>query len=128
SSGHLELGKAILGDQSIPQESLLFTVVVHFATALSTIVVFRKDIVEIFQGLFQFQWNEEFKFSLKIILSMVPAAFIGLVFSDELESFFSGDIVLVGFMLMITALLLWLADRAKNTIKNVSFKSAFVIG
>ncbi len=67
SSGHLEIGKAILGDQSIPQESLLFTVVVHFATALSTIVVFRKDIVEIVKGLFQFQWNEEFKFSLKII-------------------------------------------------------------
>jgi undecaprenyl-diphosphatase len=128
SSGHLELGKAILGDQSVPQESLLFTVVVHFATALSTIVVFRKDIVEIVQGLFQFKWNEEFQFSLKIILSMVPAAFIGLYFSDELESFFSGDIVLVGFMLLITALLLWLADRAKNTIKEVSFKSAFVIG
>jgi undecaprenyl-diphosphatase len=128
SSGHLELGKAILGDQSVPQESLLFTVVVHFATALSTIVVFRKDIVEIAQGLFQFKWNEEFQFSLKIILSMVPAAFIGLYFSDELESFFSGDIVLVGFMLLITALLLWLADRAKNTTKNVSYSNAFVIG
>ena len=47
SSGHLELGKAILGDNSVPQESLLFTVVLHFATALSTIVVFRKDILEI---------------------------------------------------------------------------------
>ncbi len=128
SSGHLELGKAILGDQSIPQESLLFTVVVHFATALSTIVVFRKDIVEIFQGLFLFQWNEEFKFSLKIILSMVPAALIGLVFSDELEAFFSGDILLVGFMLIVTALLLWLADKAKNTVKNVNFSNAFVIG
>ncbi len=128
SSGHLELGKAILGDQSVPQESLLFTVVVHFATALSTIVVFRKDIVEIVQGLFQFKWNEEFQFSLKIILSMVPAAFIGLYFSDELEAFFSGDIVLVGFMLLITALLLWLADRAKNTTKNVSYSNAFVIG
>lgn len=128
SSGHLELGKAILGDQSIPQESLLFTVVVHFATALSTIVVFRKDIVEIFQGLLQFKWNKEFQFSLKIVVSMIPAAFIGLFFSDELEAFFSGDIVLVGFMLIITALLLWLADRAKNTTKKVSYSNAFVIG
>lgn len=128
SSGHLEIGKALLGDQSVPEESLLFTVVVHFATALSTIVVFRKDIVEIIQGLFQFKWNEEFKFSLKIILSMVPAALIGLVFSEELEAFFSGDILLVGFMLIITALLLWLADRAKDTTKPVSFKNAFVIG
>lgn len=128
SSGHLELGKAILGDQSIPQESLLFTVVVHFATALSTIVVFRKDIVEIIQGLFQFKWNKELQFSLKIIVSMIPAAFIGMFFSDELEAFFSGDIILVGFMLIITALLLWLADKAKNTTKKVSFSNAFVIG
>lgn len=128
SSGHLELGKAILGDQSIPEESLLFTVVVHFATALSTIVVFRKDIIEIIQGLFQFKWNNELQFSLKIIVSMIPAAFIGVFFSDELEAFFSGDIVLVGFMLIITALLLWLADKARNTTKNVNFSNAFVIG
>lgn len=128
SSGHLELGKAILGDQSIPEESLLFTVVVHFATALSTIVVFRKDIVEIIQGLFQFKCNNELQFSLKIIVSMIPAAFIGVFFSDELEAFFSGDIVLVGFMLIITALLLWLADKARNTTKNVNFSNAFVIG
>lgn len=128
SSGHLEIGKAILGDQSIPQESLLFTVVVHFATALSTVIVFRKDIIEIIQGLFQFKWNEEFKYSFKILLSMVPAALIGLIFSDELEAFFSGDILLVGFMLIVTALLLWLADRAKDTTKPVSFKNSFVIG
>ncbi|WP_290475059.1 undecaprenyl-diphosphate phosphatase, partial [Leeuwenhoekiella sp. UBA1003] len=56
SSGHLELGKAILGDSTLPEESLLFTVVLHFATALSTIVVFRKDIFEIVKGLFQFKW------------------------------------------------------------------------
>lgn len=128
SSGHLEIGKVLVGDQSMPQESLLFTVVVHFATALSTIVVFRKDIVEIIQGLFQWKWNEEFKFSLKILLSMVPAVIIGLAFSDQLESFFNGDILFVGFMLIITALLLWLADRAKKSTKKVSFKSAFVIG
>lgn len=128
SSGHLELGKAFLGDQSIPSESLLFTVVVHAATALSTVVVFRKDVAEIFTGLFQLKWNESFKFSLKIILSMIPAALIGLAFHEQLEALFSGDILFVGFMLLITALLLWLADRAKKTTKNVSFKNAFVIG
>lgn len=128
SSGHLELGKAFLGDQSIPSESLLFTVVVHAATALSTVVVFRKDVAEIFTGLFQFKWNESFKFSLKIILSMIPAALIGVAFHEQLEALFSGDILFVGFMLLITALLLWLADRAKKTTKNVSFKNAFVIG
>ncbi|MGM1056090.1 MAG: undecaprenyl-diphosphate phosphatase [Bacteroidota bacterium] len=128
SSGHLELGKAILGDDSIPSESLMFTVVLHAATALSTIVVFRKDILEIFQGLFSFKWNEETQFSLKIILSMFPAALVGLFFEEELESLFGGNILLVGFMLIITALLLWLADRAKFTGKPVSYKNAFVIG
>jgi len=128
SSGHLELGKAILGDDSIPSESLMFTVVLHAATALSTIVVFRKDILEIFQGLFRFKWNEETQFSLKIILSMIPAALVGVYFEDELESLFSGNILLVGFMLIITALLLWLADRAKFTGKPVSYRNAFVIG
>ena len=67
SSGHLELAKVIFGDQSVPQESLTFTVVLHFATALSTIVVFRKDILDIAKGLFKFQWNEETVFSLKIL-------------------------------------------------------------
>jgi undecaprenyl-diphosphatase len=128
SSGHLELGKAILGDESIPSESLMFTVVLHAATALSTIVVFRKDIGEILAGLFQFKWNDETIFSLKIILSMLPAVFIGLFFEEELEVLFGGNILFVGFMLLITALLLWLADKAKNTQKSVSFSNAFVIG
>lgn len=128
SSGHLELGKAILGDTSVPSESLLFTVVVHFATALSTVVVFRKDVADIFKGLFQFQWNEETIFALKIIISMIPAAIIGVLFIDEMEMLFSGNILLVGFMLIITALLLYLADKAKNTDKPVSYRNALVIG
>jgi len=128
SSGHLELGKAILGDSTLPEESLLFTVVLHFATALSTIVVFRKDIFDILKGLFQFKWNEETQFSLKIILSMIPAVIIGLFFEEQLESLFGGNILLVGMMLIITALLLWLADKAKDTQKPVSYSNAFTIG
>ncbi|MDO6744376.1 undecaprenyl-diphosphate phosphatase [Tenacibaculum soleae] len=128
SSGHLELAKAILGDTSIPEESLTFTVVLHFATALSTLVVFRKEIAEIFKGLFQFKWNEETKFSLKIIISMIPAVIIGLLFEEQLESFFGGKILLVGAMLLITSVLLLLADKAKNTNKKVSFSSAVIIG
>jgi undecaprenyl-diphosphatase len=80
SSGHLEIGKAILGNNSLPKESLLFTVILHFATALSTIVIFRKDIVEVLKGLFSFRWNEETRFSLKIIISMIPAALVGFFF------------------------------------------------
>ena len=128
SSGHLELGKSILGDNSLPKESMIFTVVLHFATALSTIVVFRKDIIEIIKELLKFEWNSNTQFIFKIIISMLPAAFIGVFFETELESLFSNNIVLVGAMLIITGLLLLLADRAQNTSKNVSFKNAFTIG
>ena len=128
SSGHLELGKAILGDQSVPEESLLFTVLLHFATALSTIVIFRKDILEILKGLFSFSWNEDTQFVSKIALSMLPAVFVGLLFEKQLEQLFGGSILLVGFMLIITAFLLFLADKAKDTNKKVTFKNAFIIG
>jgi undecaprenyl-diphosphatase len=128
SSGHLELGKVILGDNSIPEESLLFTVILHFATALSTIVVFRKDIVEISTSLLQFSWNEDTQFVSKIVISMLPAVVVGLLFEKELESFFGGNIAFVGAMLLVTALLLWLADRPKNTSKPVTFKNALIIG
>ncbi len=128
SSGHLELAKAIFGDQSLPQESLTFTVILHFATAMSTMVVFRKEVFTIIKGLFQFKWNDELQFSLKIIISMIPATIIGLLFEDELEAFFGGKILMVGFMLLITALLLLLADKAKNTNQNVNYKNAFIIG
>lgn len=128
SSGHLELGKAILGDNSIPEESLLFTVVLHFATALSTIVVFRKDVWDIIRGLFQFKWNEETQFSLKIIISMIPAALVGFLLEDFMEVFFDGAIIIVGIMLIVTAVLLYLADMAKTTEKGVSYRSAFIIG
>lgn len=128
SSGHLELGKAILGDNSIPKESLLFTVVLHFATALSTIVVFRKDIISLLKGIFKFQWNEDLQFASKIIISMLPAVIVGLFFEDQLEALFGGNILLVGCMLIITAILLFFADKAKNTEKKVSFSNAFIIG
>jgi undecaprenyl-diphosphatase len=128
SSGHLELAKAILGDTSVPEESLTFTVVLHFATALSTLVIFRKEVAQIFKGLFQFKWNDEFKFSVKIILSMIPAVVVGLLFEKELESFFGGKILLVGVMLLVTAVLLLLADKAKNTDKEVTFSNSVIIG
>ena len=128
SSGHLELGKAILGDEAVPQESLMFTVVLHFATALSTIVIFRKDIISLIKGALKFQWNEDLQFFCKIAVSMLPAVVVGLFFEDELEALFNGNILLVGLMLLVTAVLLYFADTAKDTNRKVSFSNAFVIG
>lgn len=130
SSGHLEIAKEILHNDSLSDEnqSMLVTVALHGATALSTMVIFRKDIVTIFKGLFSFKWNEESQFAVKIILSMVPAVIIGLVFNDFIESFFAGQMLLVGSCLLLTAGLLYLADKAKNTTKDVSFSNALIIG
>ena len=128
SSGHLELGKAILGDTSVGEESLLFTVVLHFATALSTVVIFRKDILEIIKGFLKFKWNDDTQFIFKIVISMLPAVIVGLFFEEQLEQLFGGSIMLVGFMLLVTGALLFLADKAKNTTKNVSTTNAVLIG
>ena len=128
SSGHIELSKAILGTNIEGEENVLFTVVLHAATALSTIIIFRKEIIQIFKGLFIFTWNDEFKFSLKIIISMFPAAIVGVVFKDEIDAFFTGKIMLVGFMLLVTGLVLFLADKAKNTKKDVGVLESVLIG
>ena len=128
SSGHLEIAKAILGEGKVGEESLLMTVVLHFATALSTIIIFRKDLIEIFSGLFQFKNNESFQFSLKIVLSMIPAALVGVFFNDEIEALFGGALTLVGGMLLITGLLLFLADTAKASEKQVGIKDAILVG
>ena len=128
SSGHLEIVKALLGDTSLAHESMLMTVVLHGATALATLIVFRKEVAEIFRGLFQFKWNEQTQFSLKIIISMIPAAIIGVLFDDQLDALFDKQILLVGFMLLITGGFLFLADKAKTTDKGVSSRNALIIG
>lgn len=114
SSGHLELASALLGDEKIPEESMMFTVVLHFATALATLLVFRKDIVILLEGLFKLKWNEETQFVSKIILSMIPAVIVGLFFEKQLEQFFGGQIVFVGFMLLVTAILLFWQTKQKT--------------
>ncbi len=126
SSGHIELGQAILG-LDYGQYEQQFSVILHAATALSTIVVFRKDIAKIILGLFQ-KNQTAWLFSVKIILSMMPAAIIGIAFEEQIDALFSGRILLVGSMLLVTGCLLFLADRAKNTVKKVSFFDAIVVG
>lgn len=88
SSGHLEIMKAILGNKQVASQSLLMTVVLHFATALSTIVIFRNEIIDIIKGVLLKKSNEDFQFSKKIILSMIPAVFIGVYFNEVVEAFY----------------------------------------
>ncbi len=128
SSGHLELAKYFLDDRSLKEDSLMMTVVLHFATALSTVVVLRKEVAQIFKGLFQFAWNEEAQYAVKIIISMVPAALVGLLLEQQIEAMFDRQIVLVAFCLVITGLLLFLADKAKTTGRGVNFWNALIIG
>ncbi|MEG1498253.1 MAG: undecaprenyl-diphosphate phosphatase [Bacteroidales bacterium] len=126
SSGHLEIGKAILGIHT--EDDLLFTVVVHGATVLSTIVVFWKDIVRLFQGLFKFTLNEETLYIIKIAISMIPVAIIGVFFKEEVESLFGNGLLLVGCMLLLTATLLTLATYLGSGKKDISYKDALIIG
>lgn len=128
SSGHLEIAKELLGEEKVAQESMMMTVVLHFATALATILVFREDVLKILKGLLCFKKNDSFNFSLKIIISMIPAGLIGFFFNDTIEGLFGEGIASVGIMLIITGLLLFLADQAKPSQKNVDTKSAFLIG
>jgi undecaprenyl-diphosphatase len=88
SSGHLELAKVIFSTDFSAKESMLMTVVLHFATALSTIVVFRKEIKLILFGVFSRAESNQRIFSLKIIISMIPAVFLGVFFDDFIENFF----------------------------------------
>ena len=128
SSGHLELAKALTQADILPEESILFTIVLHGATALSTLVVFRKDIGSILKELGSFKASSAFYFSLHIVLSMIPAALVGLFFEDVITALFDQNIILVGLMLLLTGLLLFLADRAKASEKDVDVKSALTIG
>ena len=126
SSGHLEIASYIL--KTNPSENLMFTVVVHIATAISIIYVFRKDINEIIKGLIQFK-KEQVDFVLKILISSVPVGVVGVLFEKEVESFFTGNIVLVGSMLLITAALLFFTYFKKDDFKkNISYTDAIAIG
>ena len=128
SSGHLEFVKAVFDSEKLPEDSLLVTVVLHAATALSTMVIFRKDIGQILKGLFQLKNNEELHYSLKIVVSMLPAAAIGLTFNDLIETFYEGKVQLVGGMLLVTAVLLYFADKVKHTTSKITYFHSIIIG
>lgn len=127
SSGHLEIGKAILGVNM--EGSLSFTVVVHGATVLSTIVVFFQEIIKLLKDGAKFQYNESTAYIFKILISMIPVLIVGLLWKDQIESLFTGNLIFVGSMLIVTSVLLGLTFFMKSDgIKKVPYMDAFIIG
>lgn len=126
SSGHIELGKALLGVEIA--DNLTFTVVVHAATVCSTLVVFRKDIIELIGKALKFEWNSETHYIAKLLLSSFPVVIAGLFFEEYIEQFFDGKLFFVGAMLLVTALLLAFTFYAKSNNREISYRDAFIIG
>ena len=139
SSGHLEIGRTLLGVEAT--QDMVFDVVVHAATVLSTIVVFRKEIWKLLKGFFRFKANDEMDYVLKIAVSMIPVFIVGVFFKDQLTSFFKdGGIMLVGGALILTAILLFFSDLVSRTklkdklnkqtpaCNGISWWQAFVVG
>ncbi len=127
SSGHLEIGNYILGTAG--EENLLFTTTVHAATVLSTIVILWKEIWGLIKNFFRFKWNDEMEYLMKIFVSMIPILIVGLFFKDYVESFFGNGLLLVGCMLLLTAVLLGFTYIAKpRTKEKISWRDAFIIG
>lgn len=138
SSGHLMIFRELLGVES--EGFLDFTVTVHFATVLSTIVVFWSAIWKLLKGFFQFKYNDETDYVLKICVSMIPIAIVGLFFKDQVEGLFGENLFTVAVCLIITAILLFLSDQAGrfrsmsssrpvNTHRNgISYLQAAIVG
>ena len=104
SSGHLAIGSALFGIQG--EENLAFTIVVHVATVCSTLVILWKEIDWIFKGLFKFQMNDETRYVINIVISMIPIGIVGVFFKDYVEAIFGSGLMIVGCMLLLTAALL----------------------
>ena len=127
SSGHLTIGSALFGIEG--EENLAFTVAVHVATVCSTLVILWKEIDWILKGLFKFEMNPETKYTLNILVSMIPIGIVGVFFKDQVEAIFGSGLLVVGCMLLVTAALLSFSYYAKPRIKkNISMRDAFIIG
>ena len=127
SSGHLAIGSYLFGVN--PDDNLTFTVAVHVATVLSTLVILWKEISWIFRGLFKGQLNDETRYVLNIIVSMIPVGIVGVFFKDAVEEVFGSGLAIVGTMLLVTALLLTFSYYARPRQKeSISMRDAFIIG
>jgi undecaprenyl-diphosphatase len=131
SSGHLEIGQALLGTSG--EENLTFAVIVHTATVLSTLVILWREVAQLFKGTFTtLQWNQEKDYVAKILVSMIPVFIVGMFFKDQVEAFFGNGLLLVGVCLLVTAALLalseWLQKRRQGAGHEVGYKDAIIIG
>ncbi|MBO5619589.1 MAG: undecaprenyl-diphosphate phosphatase [Paludibacteraceae bacterium] len=131
SSGHLEIGQALLGTSG--DDNLTFAIVVHTATVLSTLVVLWREVAQLFYGTFTTpKWNTEKEYVAKILVSMIPVFIVGMFFKEEVESFFGNGLLLVGVCLLITAVLLalseWLQKKRQGAGHEVGYKDAIIIG
>ena len=127
SSGHLAIGSYLFGIEG--EENLAFTVLVHVATVMSTFVVLWKEIDWILKGLFKFKMNDETKYFLNIVVSMIPIGIVGVFFKDTVEEIFGSGLLIVGCCLLLTAALLTFSYYAKpRQRENISMKDAFIIG
>jgi len=128
SSGHLEIFKVFLDFSYDSTNSLFFTLIVHLATALSAIIYFWKDVKEIIMSLISFKKDENTFFAFYILVSMIPAGLAGYFFESEINYLFKGNLILVGFMLILTSFILYLSDRFNNSNKKLNLKSSLIIG
>ena len=128
SSGHLEIVKAIFNSDYEAKESLLMTVILHFATSMSTLFIFKKEVFSIINCVFSKKKSNEKEFAIKIIISMIPAAIVGVFFEEIIETLFNGRLILVGNMLILTGFLLFLADKSKENKNDISYLNSLIIG
>lgn len=132
SSGHLQIGQELL-DTSLGEDNLTFAIIVHAATVLSTLVVLWYEVVRLFKGTFLTkQWNDEKNYVTKIVISMIPVAIVGTFFEDDIERIFSGNLLIVGACLLLTACLLtfseWYQKNRKIVGHEVTYRDAVIIG
>ena len=128
SSGHIEIFKEVLNFSYDSENGLFFTLILHLATAMSTLIYFWVDVKKIIYSLFKLKKDENFNFSLMIIVSMIPAGLVGFFFENKINQLFNGNLLLVGSMLIITSILLFVSDKINNLKKELTVMNAFVIG
>ena len=127
SSGHLQIGQALFGVEG--EGNLIFAIAVHAATVCSTLFVLWQEVAKLFKGLFRFQRNEETQYIVKILLSMLPVAIVGVFFKKQIESIFSSGLLIVGLCLLVTAALLAFSCFVKPRQKEkISFWDALIVG